>query len=88
MTGSSAISAGQKGKTVVQTAEDLLDRQDAGPHRRQLDREWQTVEPSAGGRPPHARVAQLEMPRAAPLREQHDGLFCCSGRRSPSRFLR
>src|SRR4051812_42702821 len=36
------ISSGQKGKTVIQATEDLLDRQDSGPHRRQLDRQWQT----------------------------------------------
>src|SRR5438552_8073299 len=48
------ISPGQQGKTVIQASEDLLDRQDPGPHRRQLDRQWQTDRRAAGkgGRPP------------------------------------
>src|SRR5439155_22037138 len=70
------ISPGQKGKTVIQATEDLLDRQDPGPHRRQLDRQWQTVEPPAKADDRHpVRVAQLEMARRrCPLGEQLDGL--------------
>src|SRR5438105_13229592 len=70
------ISPGQKGKTVIQATEDLLDRQDPGPHRRQLDRQWQTVEPPAKADDRHpVRVAQLEIARRRrPLGEQHDGL--------------
>ena len=71
-----AISPGQQGKTVIQATEDLLDRQDPGPHRRQLDRQWQTVEPPAKVDDRHpVRVVQLEMARRRrPLGEQHDGL--------------
>ena len=70
-----AISPGQKVKTVIHATEDLLDRQDPRPHRRQLDRQWQTVEPPAKADDRHpVRVAQLEMARRRPLGEQHDGL--------------
>ena len=85
------ISPGQQGKTVVQAIEDLLDRQDPGPHRRQLDRQWQTVEPPAQPDDRHpVRVAQLEMARRRrrPLGEQHDGLVLLQlGERSPRRLL-
>src|SRR5438105_13206723 len=74
------VSPGQQGKTVIQATEDLLDRQDPGPHRRQLDRQWQTVEPPAKADDRHpVRVAQREMARAAARSANSmTAAFCCS----------
>src|SRR5215472_19192045 len=77
-----ATAPGQQAKAIVEPRRDLLWRQDPGARRRQLDRQWNPVQPPADlgdGRRVGGGEVKRGVCRRRTLREQPHAIVACQG---------